>query len=158
MTVDYVRPKEQIILYDNLERLFKKLKGLPLWDSSFRKIRNILFHLALTYIRSDTIEGANSTDRSEIAFNLYLLNNLTDDMLKYGISDPAQRGVIIRELIEHSGMESYAEVAEKTLSDLTLEYIKFLDYYGETKERRKEVAEHLALLAELLGYIKDTAY
>lgn len=66
--------------------LLDKIIGFNDWILNTPKVKQVLNELLLIYIQSDQVEGAPSEKREDIAFSIYLINSLLDDLREYELT------------------------------------------------------------------------
>jgi hypothetical protein len=72
----------------NAQELIDKVIGFNDWAFNAPKIKETLMRLLLNYMSSERIEEDNLQQRELIAFHVYLINNLLDDVFKFELNNP----------------------------------------------------------------------
>jgi hypothetical protein len=150
----------EVNLNDKQLEIFEKIIGFN-WASIALDIKKTLNLLALTYIRSERIEGECEETRANIAFHLWALQNLINDLRDCELNWPNldDKKLFFDDRITGFSTEwndpETASNAKDTLSELALDYIKSEEVTGEPKEDRDKISFHFHLLNNLLSDIYD---
>jgi len=66
--------------------LIKKIIGNNAWVEIGPGIKNTLIELLLTYIRNENIDGESQEKRDEVAFHIYMINTLINDLMDFEVN------------------------------------------------------------------------
>lgn len=156
MTVTYNKADQPKGLSQNLLNLFSKLVELHGgWKEALLSVKLTLFQLALVYIKSERIEQESQDTRGDIAFYLYILSGLMDELQLYYDADEPVREEILESILRLSAIGDYAVEIRDSIQELALDYIKDNELSGEPKEKRELVAQHLEMLNTVVTDIED---
>jgi hypothetical protein len=163
MEADNTIPKTEVNFSEKQQEIFEKIISFS-WGSSAFDIKGTLNLMALTYIRSERIEGDTPETRSDIAFHLEILQRLIDDLHHCELKIPYledKKQFFNKEIIGFCSVWNAAETiydVKNTLSDLTLEYIRSEEGAGESQEDRDSFSFHLHLLNSLVSVIYEMIF
>jgi len=141
--------------------IFQKIISFN-WAGIAVDIKKTLNLMALTYIRSERIEGESEETRADIAYYLWMLQNLIDDLRDCELNWPNidDKKMFFDDRITGFNALSDPETASNAkdaLSELALDYIKSKEVIGEPKEDRDKISLHFHLLNNLVSDIYDLA-
>lgn len=162
MKTENTNQKTEVNFNDKQLEIFEKIINQN-WVSLALPIKGTLNLMALTYIRSERIEGTNGDDRSVIAFHLEFLQDLIDNLRRCELYEPniEEKKIFFDSHI--SGFNclfnepDFAYDLKNSLSGLSQDYIKSEEIEGEPMEDRKAISYHLHLLNSLVSDISDLA-
>jgi hypothetical protein len=155
METENMNLKTEVNLNAKQLEIFEKIINFS-WANIAFDIKGTLNLMALTYIRSERIEGTPEEDRSTVAFHLEVLQDLIDDLRRCELSLPniEEKKLLFDDQISgHNSVWQYPDFAhdvKNSLSGLMQDYIRSEEVEGEPLEDRKVISFHLHLLNTLV--------
>jgi hypothetical protein len=150
----------EININDKQLNLFERIIGFN-WANVADDIKRTLNLMALTYIRSERIEEESEEIRADIAFHLWEIQNLINDLRDCELNWPNRDDKKlffddrITGILTSWNNPETASNANDTLAELALDYIKSKEITGEPREDRDKISFHFHLLNNLLSDIYD---
>ena len=146
----------EVSFTDKQTSIFKKIISFA-WANLASAIKETLSGLALAYIRSERIEGEFQKTRDNIAFHLYLLGSLVDDLRDVELNAPeiGDKRRLFYDRICSNCWDEHAYAISSTLNELSLVYICDERAANDPQDVRESWAFHLELLNKLVADLRD---
>lgn len=141
------------------QSVFEKIISFT-WGSSAYAIKNTLSELTLEYIRSEEIEDTYQEVRDEIAYHLFMINQLIDDLreIELNINDLHNKQLMFFDKVISSGYwDEDTYKIKNTLNSLSLIWIRSDRASDDIQETKDNFTSHMHLINSTIDNVYDFA-